>query len=183
MPQVARRYMGFADGDGVTVHVDDGRRFLERHDERWDVIVADTYIGLSVPFHMTTREFLDLVDRRLATGGVLVVNLAAGLDEPFPRAIYRTLAERFETVDAFPVPGLGNTVLFARHGVAPRRRDARTPRRRARPRARLRAAARRLCSPSPAGPGRHPWRARPLRPLRPGRPPDPSRRRGPAAGG
>jgi len=119
VPEVARRFMGFAAGDGIEVHVDDGRRFLELHRERWDVIIADTYIGLSVPFHMTTREFLALVDARLADGGVLVVNLAAGLGEPFPRAIYRTLAERFETVDAFPVPGLGNTVLFARHGPRP----------------------------------------------------------------
>jgi spermidine synthase len=119
VPQVARRFMGFAAGDGIRVHVDDGRRFLEQREERWDVIIADTYIGLSVPFHMTTREFLATVDAHLAPGGVFVVNLAAGLREPFPRAIYRTLAERFETVDAFPVPGLSNTVLFARHGERP----------------------------------------------------------------
>jgi spermidine synthase len=119
VPEVARRFMGFAAGDGIEVHIDDGRRFLEQHDERWDLIVADTYIGLSVPFHMTTREFLAAVDGHLAAGGVFAVNLAAGLGEPFPRAIYRTLAERFETVDAFPVPGLSNTVLFASHGARP----------------------------------------------------------------
>jgi hypothetical protein len=67
---------------------------------------------------MTTTEFLAEVDGHLAPGGVFAVNLAAGLDEPFPRAIYRTLASRFATVYAFPVPGLANTVLFATHRPA-----------------------------------------------------------------
>lgn len=117
VPEVARRYMGFAPDDGVTVHVSDGRTFLERRpaETAWDLIVVDTYIGLSVPFHMTTREFVATVDAHLAPGGVVAVNLAAGLDEPFPRAIYRTLGTRFETLYAFPVPGLANTVVFATH--------------------------------------------------------------------
>ena len=120
VPDVARRFMGFTADPGVRVHVADGRRFLERSAGRpgttWDVIIADTYIGLSVPFHMTTREFLAAVDGALAPGGVFLVNLAAGLEQPFPKAIYRTLVERFPNVDAFPVPGVANTLLVAHHG-------------------------------------------------------------------
>lgn len=131
VPEVARRFMGFTAGPGVRVHVADGRRFLERAAAgleggleggggngaaTWDVIIADTYIGLSVPFHMTTREFLAAVDGALAPGGVFLVNLAAGLEQPFPKAIYRTLLEHFPTVEAFPVPGVSNTLLLAHHG-------------------------------------------------------------------
>ena len=115
VPEVAERYMGFVPGDGVAVHVADGRRYIETAERTWDLVVADTYIGLSVPFHMTTREFLAAVDARLTPGGVVVVNLAADLRQPFPRAIARTLASRFETLYAFPVPGLANTVLLATH--------------------------------------------------------------------
>lgn len=118
IPQVARRFMGFRPDAGVAVHVADGRTFLEHRpdgEEPWDLVVVDTYIGLSVPFHMTTREFVATVDAHLSPGGVVAVNLAAGLDEPFPRAIYRTLGSRFETLYAFPVPGLANTVVFATH--------------------------------------------------------------------
>lgn len=113
VPEVARRYMGFEDRPGVRVHVADGRRFLETSDRRWDLILADTYIGLSVPFHMATREFLESAAAHLAPGGVLAVNLAAGLDEPFPRAVYRTVHATFPTVYTVPVPGLANTMLFA----------------------------------------------------------------------
>lgn len=120
VPEVARRFMGFTDGPGVEVHIADGRRFLEQAagsgEIAWDLIIADTYIGLSVPFHMTTREFLAAVDGALAPGGVFLVNLASGLEQPFPKAIYRTLLERFPTVDAYSVPRTSNTIVVAHRG-------------------------------------------------------------------
>ncbi|HEX2252346.1 MAG TPA: fused MFS/spermidine synthase [Thermoanaerobaculia bacterium] len=119
VPEMARRHMGFRDGEGVAVHVADARRFLEETAERWDLVVVDTYIGLSVPFHLTTREFLDLARSRLSGGGVLAVNLATGLDQPFPRAIYRTLAGAFPTVHTFQAPRSGNLLLFATEEASP----------------------------------------------------------------
>jgi hypothetical protein len=38
------------------------------------VIALDVFYADSIPFHMTTVEFLDLLKTRLAPGGVLVVN-------------------------------------------------------------------------------------------------------------
>ena len=115
VPEVARRFMAFADGRG-RVHVADARRFLEGTGERWDLIVADTYIGLSVPFHLTTREFLEEVRRHLVPGGVFAVNLASRLDAPFAAAIARTLQSRFPTVYAFRAPQRANRLLFATSG-------------------------------------------------------------------
>lgn len=111
--EVARRHMGLAEGDGVRVHVADARRFLETRDETWDLILADTYIGLSVPFHLTTVELVRLADSRLAPGGVFAVNLAAELEAPFPRAIARTVAEVFPELDVFAVADRANRLLFA----------------------------------------------------------------------
>jgi len=112
VPEVAREWMGFDGRYDVAVHVADARRFLETTSGSWDLIVADTYIGLSVPFHLTTREFLAEVERRLAPGGVFAVNLAADLHQPFPRAIHRTVAAVFPTVYAFTTP-TRNHLLFA----------------------------------------------------------------------
>jgi predicted membrane-bound spermidine synthase len=61
VPEVARRYLLFEPGPEDRVTVADARNFLRRTEERWDVIYADTYIGLSVPFHLTTLQFLDEV--------------------------------------------------------------------------------------------------------------------------
>jgi len=86
---------------------------LRRSDRQWDYIYTDAYIGMSIPFHLTTVEFLDEVKRHLSPGGVFGLNLAAGLNEPFPQAILFTLTDRFETVFAFAVRGSSNLFILA----------------------------------------------------------------------
>lgn len=116
VPAVAERFFGFTPSPDRRVHVADGRRFLADTDRRWDYIYSDTYIGLSVPFHLTTREFLTLVRSRLEPGGVFGLNLAGSLGRPFPRAIYRTVLEVFPHARAFAVPASGNLLVLATDG-------------------------------------------------------------------
>jgi spermidine synthase len=113
VPEIARRFLYFEESPGLETHVGDARRFLAATNRQWDYIYCDTYIGLSVPFHLTTRQFFDLVSQRLAPGGVVGVNLAASLRDPFARAIVRTVSERFPTVYVFAVRGSGNTLVLA----------------------------------------------------------------------
>jgi spermidine synthase len=101
---VARRY--FALPPTVPVAVDDGRRWLERHDRRFDVIAIDAYYSDAVPFHLATQEFLRLVRTRLAPGGVVVVNVIGSLrgqGSQFLRSLYRTYRSVFPTVALHPV--------------------------------------------------------------------------------
>ena len=50
-----------------------GRPPLPRaNDGPWDVIVIDAFYSDSIPFHLATREFLELARSRLAPGGVVV---------------------------------------------------------------------------------------------------------------
>ena len=115
VPEVARRYFRFQEGPRVTVAVIDGRRFLqEAGTKTWDLIYCDAYIGQSVPFHLTTVQFLDEVKRHLAPGGVFSLNLANGLSDAFSQAMYRTVRERFGTVYVFPVRrGAPNVLIVA----------------------------------------------------------------------
>lgn len=113
VPEVAERFFGFSESAEVEVTVADGRRFLDATDRRWDYIYCDTYIGLSVPFHLTTREFLELVRRRLEPDGVFGLNLAGSLERPFPLAIYRTVLTVFPRAWAFQVPSSGNLLVLA----------------------------------------------------------------------
>jgi spermidine synthase len=116
VPEVAREFFGFRDGDGVEVHVADARRFLEDSDRRWDLIFCDTYIGLSVPFHLSTAEFFEQVAEHLTPDGVLAINLAGGTEHPFSRAIYRTVLESFSAVYLFQSLRSQNVVLVAQRG-------------------------------------------------------------------
>lgn len=113
VPEIARRHLRFEEGPRDRVHVADARRFLRGSAERWDLIYCDTYIGLSVPFHLTTVQFLDEVKRHLEPDGVFGLNLAAGLQDAFSRAIYRTVRERFASAYVFGVAGRSNVLVLA----------------------------------------------------------------------
>ncbi len=113
VPEVARRYLRFAPRPGDRVIAADARSFLHGSDEHWDFIFCDTYIGLSVPFHLTTVQFLDEVKRHLGPDGVFMLNLAAGLGDPFSQAMYNTVRDRFQSVYLFRVYGATNAVVLA----------------------------------------------------------------------
>jgi spermidine synthase len=113
IPEVARKYLLFQPRPNDRIVVADARSFLRGSDEQWDLIFCDTYIGLSVPFHLTTVQFLDEVKRHLTPDGVFMLNLAAGLGDPFSQAMYNTVRDRFRSVYLFRVRGASNAVVLA----------------------------------------------------------------------
>jgi hypothetical protein len=59
----------------LAVHTQDARPFLrEAPDRRYDAIFVDAYRQPYIPFYLATREFFRLVARKLAPGGVVVIN-------------------------------------------------------------------------------------------------------------
>lgn len=130
--QVARRFFAVPEDPRLAITVRDGRRFLAEADgRRWDLIVIDTYFGDGIPFHMTTREFLELARSRLAPGGVIVTNLIGavrGSGSKLFRSVYRTYRTVFPTVLVHPVVEGGgalddaalNLILVSTDGPAPR---------------------------------------------------------------
>ena len=113
VPEIAQRFLGFHPGKNTRVTIADGRGFLHGTRESWDFIYCDTYIGLSVPFHLTTVQFLEEVRRHLSPHGVFGLNLAAGLSDPFSRAMYRTVRDRFATTYVIDVRGASNVLILA----------------------------------------------------------------------
>lgn len=111
--ELAREEFGFAPAGASPIHVEDGRAFLRRGERRWDLIYADTYLGLSIPFHLTTREFFRLVRQRLDDGGVFATNLAADPRHPFVAAVVATIGDVFPQVYAFRIPDAGGTLVVA----------------------------------------------------------------------
>jgi len=92
--------------DRLKVVAEDGRRFLARADRQWDVIAIDTFYADAIPFHMFTREFVELAQTRLAPGGTIVINLigsVAGESSRLVRSIVRTYRTVFPTVALHPV--------------------------------------------------------------------------------
>jgi spermidine synthase len=126
---VAYRYFELPRDPRLRVAVDDGRRWLDSHRDRWDTIAVDTFYGDALPFHMTTREFVELVRSRLTPGGVVVANVVGALEGDSSRlfrSIYRTYRSVFPTVLVHPVDAVGdqpsdvrNLVIVASDSAAP----------------------------------------------------------------
>jgi SAM-dependent methyltransferase len=86
--------------------------------------VGDAFGGLSVPWHLTTTEFLAEIDRVLRPGGVYVMNVIDGGDNRFVQAELATLAQHFTDRAAFVAPDFprrlpSNQILVAADGSIP----------------------------------------------------------------
>jgi spermidine synthase len=107
----AQEYFQVPDSPRLTVHRTDGRRYLRETNRTYDVIVLDAYRADEVPYHLTTVEFMRLVERRLAEDGAVVANLISATDGPastFYRAEYRTMDRVFGQVYSFPTSTTGS---------------------------------------------------------------------------
>lgn len=71
---MARQYFGYAEDEKMKLVVEDARRWLRTTTEQFDMILLDAYHGGYIPFHLTTREFLEIVRERLSQGGVVCSN-------------------------------------------------------------------------------------------------------------
>jgi spermidine synthase len=117
----------------IDVEVDDGRRYLQRHDDRYDVILLDAFYADGVPFHLTTLEFVELLRERLTPGGVIAANVIGALtgsSSRITRAFWKTYAAVFPTVLLHPVyegaydrtpDEIRNIILVATARAAPSR--------------------------------------------------------------
>lgn len=63
-----------------------------------DVLVGDAFSGISVPWHLTTTEFLEDIDALIKPGGLYIMNLIDYDDYALARAEARTFRAVFEEV-------------------------------------------------------------------------------------
>jgi len=117
--RVAKDQFGLEEGPRMNVHVEDGRNYLERTNHTYDVIVLDAFRTDSVPFHLTTREFMQRAAAALDEDGVLIANVItarSGSNAAFGRAMVKTMNETFPRTYQFPTsstPALQNVELLA----------------------------------------------------------------------
>jgi len=111
----AKTYFGLIESARMRYRAGDGRVFLTRDAERYDLILLDAYRGGYVPFHLLTREFYTLVKQRLAPGGAAAFNVHDG--SKLYAATIKTLADVFPALDLYPT-GTGEVIAVAT--LAPR---------------------------------------------------------------
>jgi spermidine synthase len=115
---IGRADLGFE--DEAVVVIDDARRSLKKVEpDSLDLVVGDAFSGLSVPWHLTTVEFVEEIAARLRPDGIYTVNVIDYDEAAFARSAIATLDEVFEHVAVMAPPGYfdgsqgGNYVLVA----------------------------------------------------------------------
>ena len=93
-------YFGLRDTDRVRLIAGDGRVYLNRNKDLYDLILLDAFRELGIPFHLLTREFYTLVKEHLAPGGAMASNVAANTKLYLSTLV--TLGAVFPTVDVYP---------------------------------------------------------------------------------
>jgi spermidine synthase len=112
LAEVGRRYFDMRNPN-LTVHSADARPWLRGSNGDYDVIVVDAYRQPYIPFYLATKEFFELVQAKLAPGGVVLVNIGhpEGNDD-LDQVVGRTMSAVFPHVLRAPVEP-DNTIMVA----------------------------------------------------------------------
>ena len=86
---------------------EDARSVISRLPDaaRYDLIVGDAFNDFSVPYHLTTLEFNQLVAEHLTDQGIYMINIIDGKQGSFLRAYVYTLRQTFNYVYVAGVDG------------------------------------------------------------------------------
>ena len=112
LSEIGRR---FFDMDNPRLHLyhEDARPYLRRTDARYDVISVDAYRQPYIPFYLATKEFFELVRKRLTPGGVVIVNAGHPEEQDdLEEVLTATMREVFPHVLRDPIEDT-NTLIVA----------------------------------------------------------------------
>jgi hypothetical protein len=78
---LAQQWFGLVPDERMQLHVADGRMFIHENSKLYDLIILDAYsAGGRIPFHLTTKEFMEEVKSRLFPGGTVLMNVISGVE-------------------------------------------------------------------------------------------------------
>jgi spermidine synthase len=102
--QIAKDHFNVREGKNLRLHAQDGRIFLTRTGNQYDIILLDAYYADAMPFHLATREFFELAQRKLTPNGIIVANLISAVTGPsgkIARAFVKTQRRIFPQTYVF----------------------------------------------------------------------------------
>lgn len=120
MIDLVEEELGYGETDDLDITIGDARvSMLDVPDHSVDVVVGDAFSGLTVPWHLTTAEWIEEVKRVLKPGGLYAMNMIDMGPLELIKAELATLLDAFGEVrmvsEAGPdgEPVYGNAVLLA----------------------------------------------------------------------
>ncbi|MGI9400765.1 MAG: fused MFS/spermidine synthase [Rhizobiaceae bacterium] len=102
--EVSKNHLWLSQGDNMKIIHGDARQALEslNPETKFDVIFGDAFHDISIPPHLVSDEFHNLVRSRLRSGGLYAINVVDGFRRPlFLLSLIKTLKKRFPVVEAW----------------------------------------------------------------------------------
>jgi spermidine synthase len=106
--KVALEYFGLKPAPKTEIYIMDARVYLRRAEKKYDLIFLDAYNDSSIPFHLTTIEFMKLVRDHLKPGGYAVGNIWSPQSNRFFDAEIKTYQATFDELYILHAPDSGN---------------------------------------------------------------------------
>ena len=119
----AKEFFGLREGPRMKVYIRDGRvqvRRFVREEKKYDIIFLDAFRGGYIPYHLTTKEFIESIRTLLSPGGIVVNNLRPGFESYHYHR--RTLASVFS--QQWSYGGGGNVIVISAMGQTPPAKDS-----------------------------------------------------------
>ena len=101
--------------EDINIICDDGRNYLARSKDKYDIILVDAYSSISAPFQMTTVEFFNLVYEHLDDNGIMMsnINMVSNDKDSINAALCDTSYSVFNNLYTFKVPYASGMEIFA----------------------------------------------------------------------
>ena len=102
--QAAKDFFFVSDNPRLEIINDDARLYLTQTEKKYDAIILDAFSGYSVPFHLLTLEYFEVLDDRLNNDGIVVFNFVGSMTGPDSllfESTYKTLTQVFPQVYVF----------------------------------------------------------------------------------
>lgn len=107
MTKLAQEYFGLdTSNERLKIYHEDGRRYLNTTQNKYDCILLDAFKGLNIPFQLTTKEALESAKKDLTNNGIVITNIVSALEGKktnFIKSEYATYKQVFKNVKIFKV--------------------------------------------------------------------------------
>jgi predicted membrane-bound spermidine synthase len=101
---IAQQYFGYHPSNNVRHIFSDARAYLNDNTASYDIIIVDVYGDTSVPFAVTTTQYVNTLRKRLSPNGVVVANVIAAPTKnctPLLAGLHSAYAQYFTNYRAF----------------------------------------------------------------------------------
>ena len=88
LENISRQYFGYQPLPNVKLIFNDARTYIQRTDQRYDVVLIDVYNGGEIPYSLLTAEYGNELARIVREDGLVVANLIAGLNNTPCRELF-----------------------------------------------------------------------------------------------